>query len=287
MNLPKLLSTTSFVLKRNSPTILMILGIGGVITSAVMACKATLKVEEVLDKSKRDIDKIKASKDALLEYPDYKKDLTLVYGRTTLEFLKMYGPAILLCTASVSALLGSHGIMRKRNLALTAAVKTVEKAFKSYRKRVIDELGAEKDREFKHGIKTEEIIIKENGKKVKKKVEVVTDPSCYARFFDETCSQWQKTPEYNFVFLKAQQNYLNDLLTSRGHVFLNEVYENLGLQHSQAGALVGWIKDGDGDGFIDFGIFNGDNEAKVSFVNGYERSILLDFNVDGVIYDQI
>jgi hypothetical protein len=132
----------------------------------------------------------------------------------------------------------------------------------------------------------------ENGKKIKSKKTIeVTDPngvSQYARFFDESCVQWSKTPEYNLTFLNCQQNYANDLLHSRGHVFLNEVYDMLGIPRSQAGAVVGWVLGKDNDvGYIDFGIYDGNRMRARDFVNGYERSILLDFNVDGVIYDLI
>ena len=124
--------------------------------------------------------------------------------------------------------------------------------------------------------------------KAQKKQVLVDDPnglSVYARFFDEGCEQWSKNPEYNLMFLRSQQNYYNDMLKSRGHVFLNEVYDALGIPRTQAGAVVGWMISDNGDNFIDFGVFDGDRPRARDFVNGYERSILLDFNVDGVIYD--
>jgi hypothetical protein len=63
----------------------------------------------------------------------------------------------------------------------------------------------------------------------------------------------------------------------------------LGIDRSKAGSVVGWVitKEGTGDNFIDFGVFDGDNPRARDFVNGREGSILLDFNVDGVIYDKI
>jgi hypothetical protein len=170
-----------------------------------------------------------------------------------------------------------------------AAYKVLEQNFGNYRNRVIEKYGKEADKFFKTGVYEEEIKeIDENGKKVKKIVEKI-DPngvSQYARFFDESSNQWSKTPEYNLTFLKCQQNYANDLLKSRGHVFLNEVYDMIGVPRTQAGAVVGWIL-GEGDDYIDFGIFNGENMCNRDFVNGYERSVLLDFNVAGVIYDMI
>lgn len=283
--------------KKHSPEILLAVGVAGVVTSTVMACKATLKAEEVVEEAKHKFETIKTAKETVdpetYSDEDYKKDLTIAYVQTAAQFVKLYGPAVVLGTASIACIVGSHSIMRKRNVALVAAYKAVDKSFKDYRQRVIDEFGEDKDRLFKNGIKQEkttETVIDENGKKQKvEKVTETVDPngiSQYARFFDEACSQWSKTPEYNLTFLKCQQNYANDLLKSRGHVFLNEVYDMIGVPRTQAGAIVGWVL-GQGDDYIDFGIFDGNDESKRDFVNGYERSILLDFNVDGIIYDLI
>jgi hypothetical protein len=290
------LGRTGLVINKYSPEILMGVGIVGVITSTVMVCKATTKADVVLDKLKSDKEKIIYAKENLShDYTeqDYKKDLTISYVQAGVGFVKLYGPSITLAAVSIGCILGSHGIMKKRNLALVAAYKAVEQSFADYRKRVVAEYGSEKDRLFKNGIVQSEISVTEtdeNGKtkKVKAVIESV-DPngiSQYARFFDEGSVNWSKTPEYNLVFLKCQQNYANDLLHARGHIFLNEVYDLIGVPRSQAGAVVGWVA-GEGDDFVDFGIFDHESMAKRDFVNGYERSILLDFNVSGVIYDLI
>lgn len=275
----------------------MVTGVVGIVTSTVLACRATLKAGEVIEEAKGKLDKIhyanqNIDKETYSER-DYKKDLTVTYVQTGVDFAKLYGPAVLIGVASIGCILGAHGIMKKRNLALVAAYKAIETSFADYRKRVVEEFGMEKDRLLKNGIvqsKVSVVEIDENGKaKKSQKVVEVTDPngiSQYARFFDEASINWSKTPEYNLTFLKCQQNYANDLLKSRGHIFLNEVYDLLGIPRSQAGAVVGWVKDV-GDGFVDFGLFDGENMRVRDFVNGYERNILLDFNVDGVIYDMI
>jgi len=290
------LGRTGLVINKYSPEILMGVGIVGVITSTVMLCKATTKADQVIDKLKADKDKFIYAKENLSEDytdQDYQKDLAIAYGQAGIGFVKLYGPSITLAVVSIGCILGSHGIMKKRNLALVAAYKAVEQSFTDYRKRVVAEYGSEKDRLFKNGIVQSEITVTEtdeNGKtkKLKAVVESV-DPngiSQYARFFDEGSVNWSKTPEYNLVFLKCQQNYANDLLRSRGHLFLNEVYDLIGVPRSQAGQIVGWA-EGVGDDFVDFGIFDPTSMAKRDFVNGYERSILLDFNVAGVVYDMI
>ena len=289
------------VLKKYSPEILIVTGISGIVVSTVLACKATLKVDEVICDSDDKIQTIhdvyngdvECKEGAIYTEEDYKKDLAIAYIQKGFAFVKLYGPAVSLGAASIACILGSHHIMSKRNVAIMAAYKATEEAFEQYRKRVVDEYGEDKDRQLKYGTTKEtitETIKGEDGKdkKVKKTIEK-NDPnmhSQYARFFDESSTQWSKTPEYNLTFLKCQQNYMNDLLNTRGHVFLNEVYDALGLPRSQAGAVVGWVK-GHGDDFVDFGMYNPDSEKARDFVNGYERSILLDFNVDGVIYDLI
>lgn len=287
---------TGLVLKKYSPEILTGVGIVGIIGSTVLACRATLKAEEVLENADRKFTTIKDCKEQKPEEyseQDYKKDMTVAYVQTGVDFVKLYWPAATLGVISLGCILGAHGIMKKRNIALMASYKALEQMYIDYRERVVEEFGEEKDRQYHLGLRPETISgteTDENGKskKVKKEVEII-DPnkhSQYAKYFDESSTQWSNVPEYNLMFLKAQQNHANDLLRSRGHLFLNEVYDSLGLPRTQAGAIVGWVL-GEGDDFVDFGIYDADSEKVRDFVNGYEKTILLDFNVDGIIYDLI
>lgn len=299
-NVSRTFHRVGFKVKKHSPEILVVAGVVGTVVSAVMACKATTKINTILDASKAEIDKIHDARENpnLIEVyseKDAKKDLTTVYTHTGLQLLKLYGPSVILGTASLTCILTSHNIVRKRNAALAAAYATVDKGFKEYRGRVIERFGNELDRELKYNIKAKEIeetVTAEDGsKKVVKKTVNVADPnftSDYARFFDETCGAWTKDPEYNLTFLKLQQSYANKKLQEQGYLYLNDVYEMLGMQKSKAGHVVGWIYDKDnqlGDNYVDFGIYDLYDEQKRNFVNGYERSILLDFNVDGNIWE--
>ena len=289
-----------FQIKKHSPEILLVTGITGVVTSAVMACKATTKVDAIIEESKKSIDMIHEGIDAGnicdVEYTeeDGKKDLAIVYIQTGVKFAKLYGPSVLLGLTSIGCILASNNIIHKRNVALSAAYTAIDTSFKGYRSRVSERFGESMDRELRYNIKTQEVketvVDEETGKKktVKSTVSVV-DPNAYsdyARFFDEYCAGWTKDAEYNLMFLRQQQNYANELLKSRGHLFLNEVYDMLGIDRTKAGNIVGWIYDEKhpiGDNFVDFGIYVLDNEKARDFVNGRERSILLDFNVDGDI----
>lgn len=293
-------------MRKHSPEILVGAGIVGVVASTVMACKATTKLDDVLEEPKEKIEKIHE----FMEHPenvpegkeyteeDGKKDLTIVYTQTAVKVARLYAPAVVLGAVSIAAIVGGHAILRKRNIALAAAYATLDKGFKEYRGRVIERFGKELDRELRYNIKSkeiEEVEVAADGTEVvsKKIANVGEDPSQYspyARFFDDGCTGWSKDPEYNLIFLNNQQRYANDILKSRGHLFLNEVYDMLGIQRTQAGQCVGWIYDEKnpvGDNFVDFGIYDLYKEKNRDFVNGYERVILLDFNVDGPILEMI
>lgn len=302
--LSRMTGRTGLILKKYSPEILLVVGITGVVGSTILACKATLKVEQVMIRHKEKLGKIdkgwaqvEGEQISFVEYSDQdrKKDLATTYIQTGVDLVKLYGPAVSLGIFSIACIVGGHGIMKKRNIALVAAYKAVEEGFNAYRKRVIEQYGEEQDYIYKNGLKVEQVVEKEVGddgkshnvKKNKLDVGDTNNLSMYARFYDDGCTQWSKDPDYNFMFLRSQQNYFNDLLKTRGHVFLSEVYDALGIPRSQASSIVGWVIGGGGDNFIDFGIFDGNKPKSRDFVNGYERSILLDFNVDGVIWDLI
>ena len=290
-------------LKKHSPEILVVTGVIGTVASAVMACKATTQLDDILEAHKKKSEEIH---DAIehpetLEVPyteeESKKVVTLLYAQTGLELVKLYAPSVIVGTLSITAILAGHNITRKRNVALAAAYTTVDKAFKEYRGRVVERFGEALDKELRYNIKSkevEEIVQNEDGTTSieKKMVQVVDDPlaSPYAVFFDECNPNWSKDPEWNKMFLMDQQRYANDLLKRRGHMFLNEVYDLIGADRTRAGNVVGWIydeKNPNGDNYIDFGIFNVSRAANRRFVNGHERSILIDPNVDGEILNKI
>jgi Family of unknown function (DUF6353) len=285
MAVSKALGRRALVVEKNSPAILFGAGLVGMVGSTVLACRATLKLEEVLDEGKVNLNKAKTLEHREYSEQDRQKDISIIYVQTSMKVVRLYAPSVAVGTAAVAALVQSHSILTRRNLALTAAYAALEKGFAEYRQRVVEKYGEEEDRNFRYGTREVEVI--KDGKK-KTIVRVGEgEPSIYARFFDPLSTEWSKEPEYNLIFLKCQQNYVNDLLRARGHVFLNEVYDKLGIPRSKAGSVVGWILIGDvRDNFIDFGVWDDQGTVR-DFVNGREASILLDFNVDGVIYDKI
>ncbi len=309
MSKTELLSTISrnvhkvgFIFKKHSPEILMVTGVVGVVTSAVMACKATTKLSGILEESKKEIDQIHEYVEVngyseKYTEEDSKKDLVISYTKMSMKLVKVYAPSVILGLLSITSILASNNIIRKRNMALAAAYAAIDSNFKDYRNRVVERFGKELDRELKYNIKPKEIeetIIDEEGNEVVVKKTVnnaeVNLPSEYAKVFDEFSSCWTKDADYNLTFLRRIQDQANDKLRLRGHLFLNEVYDMLDIPRTKAGAIVGWIYDPNrenSDSYVDFGLYDNliNDESKRLFINGNERSVLLDFNVDGVIYD--
>ena len=286
--LTRTLSRNLLTLKKQSPHIFFAAGVVGSVTSTVLACRATLKLSSTLDDIQTDLKNVKALEsnishstetlDAKYTEAKHKQDIYYVYTKAGMQITRLYAPAVIVGVASITALTGAHIQLSRRNASLMAAYAVLQKAYDDYRERVQELIGEDAELDIYHAAETE-TVEKEDGK--------VVDPnkwSPYARFFDEYSVNWEKDPELNKLFVQCQQNYANNLLRARGHIFLNEVYDMLGLDRSKAGAVVGWVIGEEGDNFIDFGIYEAYNTR---FVTGSERSCLLDFNVDGVIYDKI
>lgn len=283
--------------QKNSPTILFGAGVVGMIGSTILACRATLKLDEVLTEIERNQYHAKYAKsevesgniDKTYSDKEFKRDLTIITVRGAGNVAKLYAPSVLVGAASVACLTKSHMILKDRNVALAAAYHAVDEAFKQYRSRVVDRYGEQIDRELRYDGQ-EVQIVDADGNTVSVIRANEDGESMYARWYDDiSASNWKTDPDLNLMFLRQQQCWANDMLRHRGHMFLNEVYEMLGMEHSSAGSQVGWIYDKDhpnGDNIIDFGIYDPDG-IPFDFFNGREGAILLDFNVDGVIWDKI
>ena len=296
-NIGNITTKVGMKIKKDSPEILIVAGIAGTVVSAVLACKATTKVGEILEETKETLNTIHEGMESGEikghEYTkdDGKKDMVIVYSKTALNLAKLYGPSLILGALSITSILASNNILRKRNVAIGAAYAAIDQSFKDYRNRVIDRFGEQVDNELKYGIKAKKLdsieVDTDTGKEKKvKKTVMVTDPnlkSDYAIYFDSKSRNYENNPDYNRMFLRAQQNYANDKLQTRGHLFLNEVLDDLDLPRTKAGQIVGWTKDGP-DGYVNFHIMDVEREMEDG---RYEPAILLDFNVEGNIWDKI
>lgn len=281
--------------QKHSPHILFGVGVVGVVGAAVLASRASLKLEDTLaDIQETKLLAVQTAKNSEVEYTDKDRqhDMVVLNIRGATRIAKLYAPAAAVGVISIALLTGSHVILTRRNVALAAAYATLEKAYREYRERVVKQYGADKDRELRFGSVNHKEKTKDDEGKTKEVTTKKFDPNLghseYARFFGEGNPNWNRFPEYNVMFLRAQQNYLNDRLKAKGHVFLNEAYDALGMDRSKAGAVVGWVWNGKGDNFIDLGVFDEHDDGRFyDFVTGREGVILLDFNVDGIIYNLI
>ena len=299
----KFAGKAEFTIKKNSPEILLGAGIVGFVGTVVLACRATCRADEVLEFHRKKIKDINDAKEIADADPEgemsydielYRQDKAIRYLKTTGSLAKLYAPTIAVGTLSLACILTSRNIMQKRYLGVVAAYNGVSAAFEEYRKRVRDEYGEGLDKHFRYGTTYDELpVYDENGKKTKEKEQIEktetemvipNDDSC--RFFDSSNPNWDKNPTFSMMWLRGQQNILNDILHTRGHVFLNEVYDALGFPHTPQGAVLGWI-DGEGDNCIDFGLYDPNKESVRRFVNGVDNVIMLEFNHDGVIWDKI
>lgn len=289
------------VAKKYSPEILLAIGIGTGITAGVMAVKASKDSDDIKEDHIERIENIHdMQKDAVVgnivyEKAQQRKDIFECYMTTGMKYCKLYGPSIAMASASIAAILTSHGIVRKRYFSVATAFAALSNEYKEYQKRVIADVGEDKHLFYKYGFQEKEEIstsVDENGiTNVTSKQVYAVDPnqwSIYAKFFDESNGNWVSDASMNRAFLQMIQNQCNDKLRAQGYLFLNDVYEALGMERTVVGQCVGWYydeKDPIGDNFVDFGIFNTSSQKARDFVNGFEKSILLDFNVDGNIVD--
>lgn len=271
------------VLSKHAPTILTAAGTAGFIGTTILASKATLKVEETVAEETALLVKVHEAHEAgKLEDKDALHDKVVLYTRMTTKLAKLYAPALILGAASIVSLATGHGIMLKRNASLAAAYAAVDQAFKTYKKKVESKFG--KDAVIDALVSTAEEDLTKN-ELTMEAIAAVDGVSPYGVIFDETNNNWSADEDLSMLHLKCQQQYANDILQTRGHIFLNEVYKMLGFPHTPAGAVTGWVK-GNGDDFVDFNIFEGTFEGE----DEKGRTVTkwaLDFNVDGVMYDKI
>lgn len=303
----KMFGKTGLVIQKNSPELLMGAGIVGVIVTVITACKATTRAEEVLDHHAEKMKKIHEAEDFQDEENPYlpvevKKDKLITYAQTGIDFARLYGPTAAIGSLSIACILVSNRILNKRYLAVVAAYNAVSTSYEQYRRRVKDRYGEDVDYEMRYGVEREKIDtydLDENGNKIpktkrKEEIEIISDmPSEYARYWGKYLKDgienpnWDENQEFNLLFLRGVQTEANYKLHSRGYIFLNEVYDMLGFDHTQLGQVVGWFDDDNGDQYVDFGLYSLNNRENRRFINGEETTILLDFNCDGIIWDKI
>lgn len=294
----QILVKTKLGIKKHSPEILVVTGIGTGIIAAIIACKQTIKANNIIAEARKNLQNIEDVKELAannkVEYTEENEqaDREIIGKQVTVGMVKTYALPVGLGILSVTCILAGHHILKKRNVALAAAYSALSTDFMNYRKRVVDKYGKDVDFMLKNGLEKQivanQVIDPETGEVKETKEEVLTYEgdklSQYARVFDEVGStQWTPSADHNRAFLLMEQNYFNERIRTRGYIFLNEVYERLGFRPTKAGSVVGWVyQNADYEG-IDFGIFTAHTQKAAEFLEGTEPSIILDFNVQGDI----
>lgn len=278
-------------LKKISPQIMFVAGTVGVVGAGVLACRATLKIDETLEKATQrelTIQQLTHNEEEGFEADKYDRHMAHAKAKLILDIAKLYAPAVGLAVVSIGLLTGSHVTLNRRNAAGAAAYATLDQAYKQYQQRVADKYGAEEAELLRHGTQiVEESVIDDAGKIKKTKKNRSAGLSEYAQCFEESNPNWRPGGNANWFFLHSQERYWNDHLQTHGYVFLNDVLESLDLPKTKAGQVVGWVAgETKGDGYISFGIFENEHDEKIrEFMTGVEDSVWLDFNVDGIVLD--
>lgn len=294
----QILVKTKLGIKKHSPEILVAAGIGTGVVAAIVACKQTIKANDIVTEARKNLQNIEDVKELAanneVEYTEEneQEDRKTIGMQVAVGMVKTYALPVGLGVLSITCILAGHHILKKRNVALAAAYSALSTDFMNYRKRVVNKYGKDVDFMLKNGLEKQivanQVIDPETGEVKETKEEVLTYEgdklSQYARVFDEVGStQWTPSADHNRAFLLMEQNYFNERIRTRGYIFLNEVYERLGFRPTKAGSVVGWVyQNSDYEG-IDFGIFTAHTQKAAEFLEGTEPSIILDFNVQGDI----
>lgn len=292
---------TGMKLRKYSPEIMLAGGIVAGAAAIITACVATKKAEPIIEEAHKELDDIQNAvvvneegQEKSLTAKEMKKEAFVVCRRLTWKLCKVYGLAAFLFLTSVGLILGSHGILKKRYISTSLAYKALDEAFKDYRNRIQEAVGKDKELHFFNATEEggETTVIDESGDAVTTKEVVKCREKKYSPYeFDFNShtapGNWEANSDYNLMFLRNVENYLNDLLNSRGHVFLNEALDALGLKRTREGSVTGWIKGNGGDDYVDLGVSDYYTDEYCDAHDGYIKNIHLNFNVDGLIWDKI
>lgn len=295
--LRKSFKKAQLTVRKHSPEILMVAGVIGTVAGAVMACKETLELEDVLDECKQEKMELEEQYAMCEEYSEdaLKKDQVKLTIKQVAKIVKLYAPSVIMEATSIGVIFASNDIMRKRNASMAAAYATLNSMYKRYRQNVIESYGEEVDKDMRFGVKHEKVTeIDEDGNKVKIDARIVDLDntalaiSDYSRFFQMGCKGFDASSgRYNLLYLKGIQAMFNNKLIADGYVMLNDVYRELGFDTIPEGWSIGWVYDEAnpiGDNYIDFGLYEARNKNQRA-VNDWEPVILMDFNVDGNLYE--
>ena len=285
MSFTTIIHTMGARIVRNAPTILSVAASAGVVATGYLAYKAGSELYSVKTKYEN----------AMKEYPDTSTEAASKLRKQFLwDTVKILAPTVISGAATVGCIVWSNRLATKQIMAITGAYKSLETAFKTYREKMVDAVGEEKVNEIM-ARPIELSLDSPDCKKINElesvygMIEDVFKASPYARLIDDTSTAWDPNEDYLFMNISAIQNWANRRLRTKGHLFLNEVYDQLGVSRTPEGSVCGWIANSeDGDGYVDFG---NPESCAWRYYDGVRKhnvtECVLDFNIDGVIWDRI
>lgn len=298
MKIKRFVKYVGFKTKEHAPEILIGAGIIGGVASAVIACKATMKLPELKeerDQMLKDIEDVceirdcgELPEDTTYTEEDEKNDTKLANRNYAVKCVRLYLPAIALGTLSATSILVGGNILRKDKLALVSAYNVAQKELSDYRERVVNKFGKAVDNEMRFGIKEteveEETIDEETGEKKVTRRTVRTydaDPSGNLMFFDESSPMFSRFPEDNLNTLRRIEDECKFIIEHDGYITLNTVRNKMGLPDCKRGAILGWVDD---PSLPEFSL-NIYSEANMDFINGFEPYGVIDPTPHGVLAD--
>lgn len=309
-------------ISENSPTILTIGGITALAVGTVLACRATLKAQKVVEEHKESRNSLENDEKAPEKgSKEYTQQLAHIYAKTLKGMTKLYAVPVILIVSGVVSILGGHKILSERNVQLTnslAAVTTaynqLDKFTKNYRKRVVEAEGELKDKQYAFGFPDDKVdTVDADGKKVKlgkddlhtkdgvsdKDISDLEKVNPYVTVFDKRSIEWKNSPVANLAFIKGQLNAWNDIARSRiataksdglrPIITQNEIRKSMDLPETPEGAITGWdLSSDDYDGYISFGLDTAEVKYPQNelFLQGYLTACVLEFNCTGLVYDK-
>lgn len=289
--LTRAIGAAKLALKANAPTLMVAGGVVSMGAGTVIACKQTLKIEEVLANHVPSLEKVEQGEK--LELSSYGKkeaqqDRIKIYTRAGLELGKVYAIPVVLWTGGAALVFGGHRMMVKRNATLALAFTGLKSAFDKYRQNVVETFGSDADQAMYGGHVTREVVDPVTGEKsiVQERDWDSSAGDPYNRIFEQgATSAWEPDLSVNRMFVANQQRFAQQLLNRRGYLWLSEVYSALGFPENDISRVVGWkvtkLPDGSKDiPFVDFGL---DKPHHDDWKFSKENAIYLDFNCQGLI----
>lgn len=237
-NVTKYFKMATKIVKKRSPEILTGLGIAGMITTTVLAVKATPKALELIEEEKRFKEK-EAHEGGIFTKEDEKKAFRLTPFEVVKAAWKPYVPAALIGTASIACLIGANSVHTRRHAALYSAYKLSESALTEYKEKVVETIGEKKEKKVR-----EEIAKDKVEQHPVTKTEIFMTGNGDSLFYDPLSDR------YFTSNIEAIRKAINDLNYSMGYssemyVSLSQLYDLLDLKHTAVSDDIGWnISDG-------------------------------------------